>query len=337
MQVDSMKETTNMKKLNLPLAILVAAVMAVNAQTSATSQTVGYQNIPIKGSNGGASVFSFVPVQLSKSPAFTGAGSATGVVVTLAGSTVGDVTTLPHYLIIQSGTGVGYISDVVSSTSTTVTTVQDLSAYITSGTRVAVIPHIRLSDLFGDAANLVIGGGTSDTADLVYLVGADGSFVPYYYKNSGPASTHGWKNISTGNTENASVYPSESVLVERKASTDTVALTQFGDVANQSMRLAYDPGFTSSASAFPLVLQLNSLTSVLEGGASADTADIIYVVDSQSGQLSPYYYKNAGPASTRGWKDVATGQAADTTMNIGNGFIVERRAVTTAALTQLAP
>ena len=326
-----------MKKLNVTLAILVAAVMAGNAQTTVNSDIVGYQNIAIKGSNGGASVFSFVPVQLSKSPAFTGVGSATGVVVTLTGSTVGDVTTLPHYLIIKSGTGVGYISDVVSSTSTTVTTAQDLSAYITSGTSVALIPHIRLSDLFGDATNLVIGGGTSDTADLVYLVGADGSFVPYYYKNSGPASTRGWKNVSTGNTENAYVYPSESVLVERKASTDTVALTQLGNVANQSMRLAYDPGFTSSASAFPSVLQLNSLTSVLAGGASADTADIIYVVDSQSGQLSPYYYKNSGPVPTRGWKDVATGQAADTTMNIGNGFIVERKAGTTAALSQLAP
>ena len=168
-----------MKKLNVTLAILVAAVMAGNAQT-VTSDIVGYQNIAIKGSNGGASVFSFVPVQLSKSPAFTGVGSATGVVVTLTGSTVGDVTTLPHYLIIKSGTGVGYISDVVSSTSTTVTTAQDLSAYITSGTSVALIPHIRLSDLFGDATNLVIGGGTSDTADLVYLVGADGSRVAVF-------------------------------------------------------------------------------------------------------------------------------------------------------------
>jgi hypothetical protein len=311
--------------------------MAGNAQTTVTSDIVGYQNLSIKGSNGGASVFSFVPAQLSKSPAFTGLGTASGVVVTLTGGTLGDVTSLPHYLIIKSGSGVGYISDVVSSTSNTITTAQDLSSYITSSTSIAVIPHIRLSDLFGDAANLVIEGGTSDTADLVYLVGADGSFVPYYYKNSGPVSTRGWKNVSTGGTENATVYPSESVLVERKASSDTVALTQVGNVANQSMKLVFEPGFTSSASAYPSTLQLNSLTSVLQGGASADVADIIYVIDSQSGQLSPYYYKNAGPVSTRGWKDVATGNQANTEMDLGAGFVVERRAASVAELTQSQP
>jgi len=326
-----------MKKMNVALAIFVAAVMAGNAET-ATSDIVGYQNIPIKGSNGGAPAFTFIPVQLAKSPVFTGLGSASGVVVTLTDGQVGDVTTLPHYLLIKSGSGVGYISDVVSSTSTTVTTAQDLSAYITSGTRVALIPHVLLSDLLGTGSNLVIQGGSSDaSADLVYVVNADGtSLVPYYYKNAG-IGTKGWKNASTGAVESVvRVYPSESIIVQRIASADTSAITQVGEVAGQSMNLVYDTGFTCGASAFPSALTLNSLSSVLQGAATVDSADVVYIVNATKDGLTPLYYKNAG-IGTKGWKDSSTGALADANMDIGSGFIIQRKQATSAILSQAQP
>jgi len=332
------KEIMNMKKLNVTLAILVAAVMAGNAQTTVTSQIVGYQNIPIKGSNGGAAAFTFVPAQLAKSPAFTGLGSASGAVVTLSGGAVGDVTTLPHYLVIKSGSGLGYISDVVSSTSTTVTTAQDLSAYITSGTTVALIPHVLLSDLLGTGTSLVIQGGSSDaSADLVYVVNADGtSLVPYYYKNAG-IGTKGWKNASTGAVESVvRVYPSESMIIQRIAPPDTAAITQVGNVADQSMKLVYDTGFTCGASAFPSALTLNSLSTVLQGAATVDSADVVYIVNATKDGLTPYYYKNAG-IGTKGWKDSSTGALADANMDIGGGFIIERKQATPALLTQAQP
>ena len=327
-----MKELPNMKKLNLALAILISAVMAANAQT-VYSPVVGYQNLTIKGSNGGASVFSFVPVQLSKPPTFAGLGSANGVLVTLTGGTVGDVTALPHYLIIQSGSGVGYVSDVVSSSSTTVTTAEDLSSYITTATSVAVVPHVLLTDVFGTAGTLVLGGGTADTADTIYLVGSDGSFKPYYYKNIGFGQ--GWKNASTGLTEDiVPVYPNESILVERRAAGDTQALTQVGSVAQDS-KLVYTLGFNSGASAYPSTMTLSALQSVVQGG-TADTADTVYLVDSASGQLSPFYYKNVGFG--QGWKDASTGSTVDaTTIDIQKGFILERKQNSTAVLAQTKP
>jgi hypothetical protein len=329
------KEIMNMKKLNVALAIFVTAVMAGNAETNVTvtSDVVGYQKITIKGSSGGTSFFSFVPVQLSKTPAFQGTGSASGAVVTLTGGTVGDVTTLPHYLIIKSGSGVGYISDIVSSTSTTVTTAQDLSSYIPSATSVAVVPHVLLTDVFGTAGTLVIAGGTADAADTVYLVGSDGTFKPYYYKNSGFGQ--GWKNASTGLTEaTVPVYPNESVLVERKIAGDTEALTQVGTVAGNS-KLVFSPGFNSGASAYPSVMSLSTLQNVVQGG-TADTADTVYLVNSSTGQLNPYYYKNTGFG--QGWKDASTGLTVDSTaIDINNGFVLERKQNTNAELAQTKP
>jgi len=44
----------NMKKLNVALAILVTAVMAGNAQTSVSSEPVGYVNVKITAGTGTA-------------------------------------------------------------------------------------------------------------------------------------------------------------------------------------------------------------------------------------------------------------------------------------------
>ena len=321
-----------MKTLTAALAILVAAGMAGNAEP-VYSDVVGYQNLTIKGSASG-SYFNFIPVQLSKAPVFVGTGLASGLVVTLAGSPLGDLISAPHYLIIKSGSGVGLISDIVTATSTTVTTTEDLSSYITTGTSVAVIPHVLLSDVLGSASNLVIQGGTADTADLVYLVGSDGSFTPYYFKNVGFGQ--GWKNASTAATvDKVPVYPSEAILVERKSATDTSAITQIGFLASTEMKHVYAEGLTSGASAFPASLNLASLTSVVQGGP-AGIADTVYLVDQATGQLTPYYYKNAGLG--QGWKDAVTAATVDAaTINIGSGFIIQRNQSTPAMLVETRP
>ncbi len=322
-----------MKTITAALAILVAAGMAGNSQTTAYSEVVGYQNLTIKGSASG-SYFNFIPVQLSKAPVFVGTGSASGLVVTLAGSSLGDLISVPHYLIIKSGAGVGLISDIVTATPTTVTTTENLSSYITTGTSVAVIPHVLLSDVLGSASNLVIQGGTADTADLVYLVGSDGSFTPYYFKNVGFGQV--WKNASTAATvDKVPVYPSEAILVERKSATDTSAITQVGKVASTEMKQVYAEGFTSGASAFPASLNLASLTSVVQGGI-AGIADTVYLVDQATGQLTPYYFKNVGFG--QGWKDAATAATVDAaTINIGSGFIIQRNQSTPTTLAEARP
>lgn len=316
-------------------ALVFGLPLAASSQSTNYSEVVGYQTSSIKGSPTG-SYFNFVPVQLAKPSVFTGSASASGTTVNLTGASLGDVTSLPHYLIVKSGSGVGFISDIVANTTTNVTTADDLSTSIPANTSVSVVPHVLLTDVLGTASNLVVqGGGTATTADLVYLVAADGSFTPYYFKDSGFGQ--GWKNASTGNTENVvPVYPSESILVERKTATDVTALTQVGTVANTDMKMVYPTGFTASASGFPSSLTLSSLTAVVQGGGTADAADLVYLINSGTGQLTPYYYKNSGFGL--GWKDASSGLTVDpATIEIGTGFIIERKQPSSTTLSQNRP
>jgi len=329
-----------MKKTNL-LALLALALNPafIFAQTVSTP-VVGFVSTPIKGtgSTGNPSYFSFIPVNLHKAPVFSGNATALGTTVTLEGSTLsvgalnsGSYPT--HYVRIQTGTGAGIISDIVSNTSNTIVTNDDLSSYLSAATQVAIIPHVLLTDVLGTGSSLILSGGAANTADLVYLVGADGAFKSYYYKTGLGA---GWKDSGSGSAVTGLVvYPSESILVERKQSSDTAsAATLTGQVAQNQMRLNFSPGeFNSSANPFPVSMTLANLNSVVAGG-SASTADQVFSVNPATGQLTAAYYKTGLGA---GWKDVGSGAPASTASDISGGFIVQRKASTTATLNTNSP
>ena len=73
--------------------------------------------------------------------------------------------------------------------------------------------------------------------------------------------------------------------------------------------------------------------SVLSGGTAA-TADQVYLVDSSTGQLKAYYYKTGLGA---GWKDASSGVAANTSTDIGEGFVIQRIGSSPAVLSQPKP
>ena len=92
-----------------------------SAQTVSTP-VVGFTTTVVKGrgSSGQSSFMSFVPVQLRKTPIFTGIGLATGTTVALENAnltgSLGPISGYPtHYLLVKSGAGVGLITDIVSS------------------------------------------------------------------------------------------------------------------------------------------------------------------------------------------------------------------------------
>jgi hypothetical protein len=329
-----------MKKNNLlPILALAFAPTFVFAQTVSTP-VVGFISTPIKGtgSTGSSSYFSFIPVNLHKPAVFTGSATAVGTAVSLNGaslttSALNSGAYPTHYIRIQTGSGAGIISDIVSNTSTGVVTNDDLSSYLNSAVQVTIIPHVLLSEVLGTGSSLILSGGSASSADLVYLVGADGAFKSYYYKTGLGA---GWKDSGTGNSVvGLVVYPSESILVERKQTSDTAsAATITGQVSQNQMVLSFPSGeFNSVANPFPVSMTLGNLTSVVAGG-SASTADQVFTINPVTGQLAAAYYKTGLGA---GWKDVGTGAAASTSTDISSGFIVQRKATSTGNLTANSP
>jgi hypothetical protein len=326
------KEIMNMKKLNVALAILVAAVMAGNAQTTVTSETVGYQTSTIAGKGAGSSFLSFVPNNLSKSAIYTGSASASGTMITFPDAsltgTLGPVSGVPtHYLLVKSGTGAGFVSDITAFTAGSVTTADNLSSSIPSGTTVSVVPHTKLTDILGTTTGLLVtGGSTVSAADNVYLVDATGALKIYYYKTSVGA---GWKTSSGADATATIVYPGESIIVSRKQ-TAPVSVVTLGQVASEQTKAVFTQNMNSACSGAPVGLTLSSLYPTVSGGSTVSAADNVFLINPTTGALDIFYYKTGIGA---GWK-TAAGATADATRDISSGYLVKRRAATAAVLTQ---
>jgi hypothetical protein len=185
--LSEVKEIMNMKKLNVTLAILVAAVMAGNAQT-VTSGVVGYSRVDVpKGTR--AVVPGFV-----KSEVFTGVGSVTSQTLSASGlsanalsptSFTGKPNYPTHYIEIISGAYEGYSFDVSSNTASSVT-VSGLPSAL-NGTQVNYVirPHLTLGDI--DSSNIPDGAlvlnifNNPDAPAVTYLYDSAGS----WYDGSG--------------------------------------------------------------------------------------------------------------------------------------------------------
>jgi hypothetical protein len=209
------KEIMNMNKLNVTLAILVSAVMGVNAQTPAFSPVVGYQ---VQSFSAGNTVHT---VTFVKPNLFQGvASSKTESSLVVSGATFGNYGLVDgsptHYAKILDGPLVGYVFDIISSTSTSIVVDGSLA---TAGTtpKFLVREHIRLADVFATST------GLSDGSDTFTLFNADGSSstVALRAANDSPS---GWINVVTEQPMNPVIYPNQGfLLTTANSGTFTVA------------------------------------------------------------------------------------------------------------------
>jgi len=196
------KEIMNMKKLNVTLAILVAAVMAGNAQT-VTSDIVGYSKISAP-SGTVAIVPGFV-----KAAKFTGNATVSGQSFGVSGLSVGeldqsnfsDKPNYPtHYVEITAGAYEGYSYDIVANTGTSVTAANVPSAINGQTVSVVIRPHVTLDD--------IATASMADYSDAVNLINPDGSTTTRYY------AAGSWiaEDFSTA-AGHTVIYPGQAVLL----------------------------------------------------------------------------------------------------------------------------
>ena len=326
-----------MKKTHLLAVLTLAATPAfLHAQTTNYSDIVGYTTTVVKGtgSSGSSQFFSFIPVQLQKDKIFQGSAIASGTSVTLTGAslTSGALnagSTYPtHYLLLTSGSSAGLTTDVASNTTGGVTTVDDFSSYINAGASVAIVPHVKITDVLGvSGSQKIAGGSTASAADNIYLVGSDGNLKTFYYKTGVGA---GLKNSLNQDATGLVVYPGEMILVGRKTTADTASIVQTGIVPTSDTKNVMAQGYSTVCSGAPVALKLSDLTSVTAGASTASTADNIFVVDPSTGQLKAFYYKTGVGA---GWK-TSSNTAADLNTDIADGFVYLRRSATPTTLGQ---
>jgi hypothetical protein len=287
------KEIMNMKKLNVALAILIAAVMAGNAQTTVTSDIVGYykQAFPAGGS--------LQTVGLLKAPVFAGpAISINGSTLSVSSSSwtsnqFAPAAGLPtHYVEITSGSMAGYLFDIVSNTGSSVT-VNDPNVANAGGTVSFLIrPHTKLSEAFKDTTNLV------DYADQVTVYHADGTNISFLRDSS---TTSGWLDAGSFSESDDVIYPSQGVVLSASASG---VITQVGTVKSTPTVVPLYAGQVNIVSLSNPSGIIKDIQTIGLGTNLADYADQVatYATDGTLATTSALLYGG----STDGWLDAGS-------------------------------
>ena len=196
-----------MKKLNLALAILFAAVMAGNAQP-VYSDVVGYTKSTYPA---GASAFG---VGFAKPTTFQGVPtSVTSTTMEFSGSNFVNlgptIDGLPkNYVEIIDGPLAGYNADIISHTATVLTISANFSSLQANPT-IVIREHIRASDVFKGNANLV------DYGDTFVVNNPDGSQSSLLRDSS---SSTGWIDAGTFSAADLIIYPGQAFLLNTSSS-----------------------------------------------------------------------------------------------------------------------
>jgi len=334
------KEIMNMKKLNVTLAILVAAVMAGNAQTAST-EPVGYVTVKIIAGTGTAKKLSYVSLPLlEKDLPITGKtrGTLTGVTpTTLTDSTAGwtagalSAPNAPYLVAITSGTAAGRTFHIASNASTggavgaaasantgttvTISTldtgsgISDLvSAGVAAGDSYEIYGCDTLSSALGSPSTTgVVSGASSSAADTMVVV-VNGTASTYFHNGTR------WTRVFAGNPDasNVPLLPNLGFSYSRIGATD-ITLTPIGSVPTLARKVQIkNAGLTLISTYYPADTTLASLglqnTPGWTGNASSALADKVVLVSS-TGSASTYWYNGTG------WRRVFAGNpAADSTV-----------------------
>jgi hypothetical protein len=328
------KEIMNMKKLNVTLAILVAAVMAGNAQT-VTSDIVGYQTIsvPVGLSTAG---FPLVNSDVLKGATTTLVGNNLGLA---SQSNVGALltSTEPYYIEVYSGTLKGDRFDVdvaatiaaangdvvLNSASPNNTFLFSSVGVSLNGATVALRKHVTIEQVQGMASAALVGNNDPSLADQIqFYDNATSGYAAYYLRTGGTT----WRKVGSPSTANKTpIPPGVGVFISK--TTGPVTLTAVGNVRLNDFSVPYQTGLQLAAPGVPI-----DVTPASQGGTVANgwtgnndpsLADQIQVYNPVTSGYDSYYLRGDGT----NWRKVGSPTTVTSTdvATSGQAFFVSRK------------
>ncbi len=338
-----------MNSLRSSLAALAAALLAapgIHAQTTATTDPVGFMTIDLPvGSD------TIVAAPLSKAPVFQGAvTSLNGFVVTVTGAAFGDLTTAPHYVQATTGSQAGMIFDVASNTADTITLVNNgvTPTGLSAGTSFKVIPYWTLGTLFpstDQGVSFTPSASASPAArrTLILFPNNTGSGINRAANNTFFFSTNSWRNVNSASVDvnNTPILPESYIIVRNPTNAASgLKLTVAGSVntgANviQLDRLSSGPNDNYVSPSRPTDLTLDQLGLITSGAFTpsagtgpAQRRDLLLTFNNSAigfnkAPTATYYYvSNAG---TNEWRSTAgTNNAGGTVIPASLGLVIRK-------------
>jgi hypothetical protein len=279
----------NMKKLNVTLAILVAAVMAGNAQT-VTSDIVGYQKINLPP--GGKPV---APTFI-KSNVFQGSATISGSTVTVSTGALSGLSLGPtafsnranypkYYAEITDPNSqlYGYNFDVSAANTASAFTSDNIPVGLSGSVKIAIRPHVTLADL--NPASLADGDGITMANDPT---GGQGIFYVF---------NGGWIGSDFDTTKDFShvIIPPGVGFVYSAQSSDALTLTLVGTVKNTPTAVpVYQNAYANIVGAINPSTSINYSNQGIATGIGSGAAFTKYSDDGSFTEQEIYYSLDGG-------------------------------------------
>jgi len=329
-----------MKLLRSSLAILLAAGFSANAQTTATTDPVGFTTVTVRGKTTAAKAFSTVVIPMERADAF--AGSCAGASFSLDGSnrtviTFGsDLFTAnqftgtgnQHYLRLTSGSNNGDFSTIVANTANSITLADNFNSVLSTSSTFGVTPYWTLNTAFPSGGGLNSGANVN-AADNVIIYNANFTGTTYFYSSS----NNRWQTGITA-ANDVIIPPGTGLGVDRKQSS-AVGLVFPGSVPLGWTAVDVNGSTSGSAtkntlvgSAYPLAskrladlgLYTGSSTTGLQGGANANASDTVTIYNQSTGVGVAYFYST----SNNRWQTGIT-DASNVTIPEGAAVLIARK------------
>ncbi len=338
------------------LAVLCASTALLSAsftEANVVTDPVGFVNTTINGTNGASSsALTFVGLSTTQPVAFQSTISTynggTKMLIPTSGTFTVDQfngASGAHFVEITSGTAAGLLSDITATSTSSITTADDLSAQLAGGESFRIRKHWTLLSVFGPNANtsnqVILGPGSASTADEVLAYDPlTQQYTTYYYKVGGVFGGDGWRSTSGPNplatdVSNTVLRITDGLIVRRKLFA-AVSLTLPGAVKLGATQRAVVPGLNIAGDLYASGTTLANSglydpahpATSLQGG-SASTADQVLIYD--GAQYITYYYKVGGVFGGDGWRSTSGPNplgtdVSGTPLPAGHAIIIKRLA-----------
>ena len=303
------KEIMNMKKLNVTLAILVAAVMAGNAEPP-TTDPVGYSSTTMS-----AGQYIYSPTFV-KNPTYQGSGLISDVNLPVSGVTADQVNPTSFtdnrpnypkaYVEILSGSYAGIAYDITSSTSNSVGCA-DLPSEL-SGTTVNFVirPHVILSDLITPSS------GFAEYSDSISVYNQDGTVSLRLF--AGGIVTLDDFETDAGHTP---IYPGNAILINING---PVTLTSTGVVKTTITKVPVYQNVNNFVGLMNPSSNIKATSTTLASSLAAYSDSATIYSDDGLFALQKIVLTDGTDVTDDNFAALTT--ANDPTIKIGNGMIV---------------
>jgi len=310
------------------------------AQSTVSTPIVGFTTLPVRGKTGVNNTLSFISLNLSRPKAFSGIvgtkslnGSGQTVITfstSLFTANQFNASTNKHFFQVKSGSNDGLVSEVVATTTDSITLSDNLDSVIDNGiTSFDIVPYWTLATALPGGGGLKTGTSATIADNVTIIDSVSGSGNAYFYHST----ANQWRRGST-DSSHVIIPPGSGIMVTRKdAAQVNVQIT--GQVRTGPLQAdiaaAPSTGARQSylANPFPLASKTlaqsglytgNPSTGVV-GGTTATTADNVIIVDPATGNANTYFYSTTANQWRRGSTDSSTVTIPD-----GAAVIISRKA-----------